>query len=172
MKRVLTYGTFDLFHEGHINFLAACRTEAGTEGKVIVGVATDEYRRRYGLEAAAQTHEARCHRVRGLSYPVHADSETGRARVVDIVIKWRNFGQIAHDIRAFKPDVLMLGNDWKGIEEITDIVEDVQAEMYFNVKYVPRTPGISSTMLRRKLRERKITPPFHTAHGVYYFTDS
>lgn len=171
MIKILTYGTFDLLHEGHKKFLATCRKLAGQTGRVIVGVATPEYHKHNNAEQPYNSFGARCFNVRNLFYPVHEDGSEGfgRARLVDIVFQWRSVGQLTYDIRAFRPDLLVLGEKWEGNKAVADIVENAQADLFFDVVYVERTPGISSSMLRAELAKGKRTK---AVQGVYYFTDN
>ena len=121
---VLTYGTFDMFHIGHLNILKRAK-ELGDY--LIVGVSTDEFNAIKGKKAL-MPYEHRKKIVESIKY-------------VDKVIPERNWEQKVEDIKKYGVDVFVMGDDWKGK---FDYLKD-----YCEVVYLPRTPGISSTELRQ-----------------------
>lgn len=125
MKRIATFGTFDLFHIGHVNILRRAR-ELGDW--LSVGVSTDE------LNIAKK----------GIP-PVHTFEERAviiaAVRYVDEVFAEHSLEQKRTYLLNVRADVLVMGNDWAGrFDEFADIVE---------VVYLPRTPEISTTHIKR-----------------------
>ena len=124
MKTVITYGVFDLFHEGHIRLLERAH-QLGDH--LIVGVTTDRYALERGKLCVVDSLEVRMENVR-------------RCACVDEVIVEDHFGQKAEDIIRLGIDILAMGDDWLGkFDALKDICE---------VVYLPRTPNISSSLLR------------------------
>lgn len=120
---VITYGTFDLFHIGHLNLLRRCH-EIG--GRVIVGVSTDEFNSRKGKKAVVPFSE----RIAIVS----------SIKFVDEVFEENDWEQKRDDIIRFGADVFAMGDDWVGkFDDLLDICQ---------VKYLPRTSGVSSTKIR------------------------
>jgi glycerol-3-phosphate cytidylyltransferase len=125
-KTVLTYGTFDLFHIGHLNVLKRLR---GLGDRLIVGVSTDEFNAVKGKKPVVPF-EQRIEIVRSIRY-------------VDDAIPEENWEQKRHDIKKYDVDVFGIGEDWKGkFDDLSDQVE---------VVYLPRTSGISTTEMKRVL---------------------
>jgi glycerol-3-phosphate cytidylyltransferase len=127
MKKVLTYGTYDLLHRGHINLLRRAR-EMGDY--LVVGLSTDAFnsvknkKSFYSYEERKLVLEA--------------------VRYVDLVIPESNWEQKADDIRKQGIDVFVMGEDWKGkFDHLKALCE---------VVYLPRTTGISTTQVKTKLR--------------------
>ncbi|MBQ3608747.1 MAG: Gfo/Idh/MocA family oxidoreductase [Bacteroidaceae bacterium] len=124
MKRVITYGTYDLLHQGHINLLRRAK-ELGDY--LIVGVTSDSFDRGRGKLNVRNNVLER----------VEAVKATGFA---DEVIIEDYVGQKIDDIQKYNVDIFAIGSDWEGkfdyLNEFTKVV------------YLPRTEGISSTMLR------------------------
>lgn len=124
MKKVITYGTYDLLHQGHINLLRRAR-ELGDY--LIVGVTSDSFDRGRGKLNVRNNVLER----------VDAVKATGFA---DEVIIEDYIGQKIDDIQKYNIDIFAIGSDWEGkfdyLNEFTKVV------------YLPRTEGISSTMLR------------------------
>lgn len=124
MKTVITYGVFDLFHDGHARLLERAR-QLGD--RLIVGVTTDRYALERGKLCVVEPLEVRMENVR-------------RNSCVDEVIVEDHPGQKAEDILRFGADVLVMGDDWLGkFDALKDLCE---------VVYLPRTPNISSSLLR------------------------
>lgn len=126
MKRVLTYGTYDLLHYGHLNLLKRS-SELG--GELIVGLSSDEFNERKGKKSA-MSFETRKEFLEGLKF-------------VDKVIKENSWEQKVEDIKKYNIDVFVMGDDWKGK---FDYLKD-----YCEVVYLPRTKSISTTLLKEAL---------------------
>ncbi len=124
MKKVITYGTYDLLHQGHINLLKRAK-ELGDY--LIVGVTNDTFDRERGKLNVRNN----------LLERVEAVRETGLA---DQIIVEEYIGQKIDDVQKYNVDIFALGSDWEGhfdyLREFCEVV------------YLPRTEGISSTMLR------------------------
>ena len=124
MRRVITYGTYDLLHQGHINLL---RRAKALGDYLIVGVTNDSFDRERGKLNVRNNVLER----------VEAVKATGLA---DQIIIEDYVGQKIDDIQKYDVDIFAIGSDWKGkfdyLKEFCDVV------------YLPRTEGISSTMLR------------------------
>lgn len=125
-KTVLTYGTFDLFHIGHLNIL---KRLAGYGDRLIVGVSTDEFNALKGKKPVVPF-DQRIEIVRSIKY-------------VDTAIPENRWSQKREDIKEYDVDVFGIGEDWKG--KFDDLGNDVE------VVYLPRTGGISTTELKRVL---------------------
>ena len=124
MKKVITYGTYDLLHQGHINLLRRAK-ELGDY--LIVGVTSDSFDRGRGKLNVRNNVLER----------VEAVKETGYA---DEVIIEDYLGQKIDDIQKYDVDIFAIGSDWEGKFDYLN--------EYCKVVYLPRTEGISSTMLR------------------------
>lgn len=132
MKTVITYGTFDLFHHGHIEILRRAY-ELSENGKLIVGISTDEFNTLKGKKSH-MPYEKRKQMVESIRY-------------VDRVIPEENWEQKSSDIKNYEVDVFVMGDDWRGkFDELSDLCE---------VTYLPRTPAISSTAIRKIIGELK-----------------
>lgn len=128
MIKVITYGTFDLLHYGHINLLQ--RAKAMGE-YLIVALSTDEFN---SQEKGKQTYFSYEERKRLLE----------AIRYVDLVIPERNWEQKIDDIKEFKADIFVIGNDWTGK---FDFLKE-----YCEVQYLERTPEISTTKIKSDLK--------------------
>lgn len=124
MKKVITYGTYDLLHQGHINLLRRAK-ELGDY--LIVGVTSDSFDRGRGKLNVRNNVLERVEAVKATGY-------------ADEVIIEDYVGQKIDDIQKYNVDIFAIGSDWEGtfdyLNEFTKVV------------YLPRTEGISSTMLR------------------------
>jgi glycerol-3-phosphate cytidylyltransferase len=127
MKTVLTYGTFDLFHIGHLNILKRAR-ELGD--KLIVAVSTDEFNATKG-KTTLMPFEHRVELVRSV-------------RFVDEVIAESNWEQKISDVQQHKVDVFVMGSDWQGKFDFL--------KPYCEVVYLPRTDNVSSTELKKAIQ--------------------
>lgn len=131
MKKVITYGTFDLLHQGHLNILRRAR-ELGDY--LIVGVTTPKWDQERGKLNVHDSLEQRIAAVRATGY-------------ADLIITEDYAGQKIDDVKNYSVDTFVLGSDWEGkcdyLKEFCEVV------------YLPRTEGISSTMLREELEENK-----------------
>lgn len=129
MKKVITYGTYDLLHEGHINILRRAK-ELGDY--LIVGVTSDSFDKGRGKLNVRNNVLERVEAVRKTGY---AD---------EIVIE-DYFGQKIDDIQRYDVDIFAIGSDWEGKFDYLN--------EYCKVVYLPRTEGISSTMLREQSQD-------------------
>ncbi|GAA1340975.1 adenylyltransferase/cytidyltransferase family protein [Arthrobacter roseus] len=125
-KTVITYGTFDLFHIGHLNILKRLR---GLGDRLIVGVSTDSFNAQKGKRPLVPF-EHRLEIVKSL-------------RFVDEAIEENSWEQKLTDISAYDVDIFGIGEDWKG--KFDSLGERVE------VVYLPRTSGISTTEMKRIL---------------------
>ena len=126
MKKVITYGTYDLLHQGHINLL---RRAKALGDWLIVGVTNDNFDRDRGKLNVKNNVLER----------VEAVKATGLA---DQIIIEDYVGQKIDDIQRYDVDIFTVGSDWEGK---FDYLKE-----YCEVVYLPRTEGISSTMLREE----------------------
>ena len=124
MKKVITYGTFDMFHNGHLNILKRARAYGDY---LIVGVTGENYDLGRGK---LSVHETLAERIRSVE-------ETGLA---DKIIVEEYLGQKIADIRRYGVDVFVIGDDWKGKFD--------HLNAYCQVVYLPRTQGVSSAQIR------------------------
>ncbi len=129
MRKVLTYGTFDLLHYGHINLLQRAKALGDY---LIVAVSTDEFNRKKGKECYFSFAE-RQRMVEAL-------------RCVDLVIPENEWEQKISDVKEFRVDTFVMGDDWKGK---FDFLKD-----YCEVVYLPRTPEISTTQIKSDLNKK------------------
>ena len=124
MKKVITYGTFDLLHQGHLNLLRRAK-ELGDY--LIVGVTSDSFDRGRGKLNVRNNVLERVDAVKNTGY-------------ADEVIIEDYLGQKIDDIQKYDVDIFAIGSDWAGVFDYLN--------EYCTVVYLPRTEGISSTMLR------------------------
>jgi glycerol-3-phosphate cytidylyltransferase len=129
MKRVLTYGTFDLFHVGHIRLLERARSLGDY---LVVGLSTDEFNLGKGKKSVFSYAE----RFAILSAIKH----------VDKIIPEDNWDQKLNDVIANEIDVFVMGDDWLGKFDFLK----TQCE----VAYLPRTAGISTTYIKYLISEQ------------------
>ena len=127
MKRVITYGTFDLLHYGHINLL---RRAKALGDYLIVALSTDEFNWREKQKKSYFSYDERKAMLEAIRY-------------VDLVIPEENLGQKKTDVEKYHVDVFVIGDDWTGQ---FDFLRD-QCE----VVYLPRTPEISTTKIKTEL---------------------
>lgn len=128
MKRVITYGTFDLLHHGHLNLL---RRAKALGDYLIVGLSTDEFNR-----------EAK-HKNCYFTY-AHRKELLESLRCVDLVIPEESWEQKRSDVHKYFADVFVIGDDWSG-------KFDFLREEGVEVVYLPRTPDISSSQIKLDL---------------------
>ena len=126
MKTVITYGTFDLFHVGHLNLLERL---SHLGDRLLVGVSTDEFNLLKGKSSFFSFAE-RSRIIAALS-------------CVEDVFPEHNWEQKVDDIRKYQADVFGIGDDWSG--------QFNELEEYCQVVYLERTPSISSTEVKRGL---------------------
>jgi glycerol-3-phosphate cytidylyltransferase len=128
MTRVITYGTFDLFHYGHLRILERAKALGDY---LVVAVSTDEFNAVKGKQCV-YPYEHRAKIVAAIKY-------------VDLVIPERNWEQKESDIKKYQIDVLVMGSDWEGkFDALSKLCK---------VVYLPRTPGISSTEIKENCRK-------------------
>lgn len=126
MKKIITYGTYDILHIGHINLLKRAKSLGDY---LIVGLSSDEFNKiknkksYYNYEKRRILLEA--------------------CRYVDLVIPENDWEQKINDIKEFKIDTFVMGDDWKGK---FDFLKE-----YCEVIYLPRTPGISTTKIKNDI---------------------
>ena len=127
MKKVITYGTFDLLHAGHINLLRRAK-ELGDY--LIVVVSTDEFNWNEKRKKCYFSYEERKKLVEAVRY-------------VDLVIPENNWEQKVSDVQEYHVDTFVMGDDWVGK---FDFLKE-----YCDVVYLPRTEGISTTKIKPDL---------------------
>ena len=125
---VLTYGTFDMFHIGHLELLKRLKLLGD---KLIVAVSTDEFNEIKGKKTIIP-YAQRAKIVEAIRY-------------VDMVIPENDWKQKVTDIKKYNVDVFAMGHDWEGkFDELRE---------YCEVMYLPRTKGISTTALKQQLNK-------------------
>ena len=129
MKRILTYGTFDLLHYGHIRILQRAK-EMGDY--LVVALSTDEFNATKGKKAY-HSYETRKKMLEAIRY-------------VDLVIPENNWEQKVQDIKDYKIDVCVMGSDWAGSDKFDYLKE------YCDVVFLERTPGVSTTQIKNDLQ--------------------
>ena len=130
MKRILTYGTFDLLHYGHIRILKRAKALGDY---LIVALSTDEFNFREKSKKTYHNYETRKEMLEAL-------------RVVDLVIPEENWEQKSKDISEYHIDTFVIGDDWKGKFDFL--------KSQCEVAYLPRTPEISSTQIKDDLTNK------------------
>ena len=128
MKKIITYGTFDLLHYGHINLLRRAK-ELGDY--LIVACSTDEFNWREKGKKCYYSYETRKQLLEAIRY-------------VDLVIPENSWEQKKSDIKEFKIDTFVIGDDWTN-------QFDYLKELGCDVVYLPRTPEISTTQIKKDL---------------------
>lgn len=130
MKKIITYGTFDLLHYGHINLLRRAK-EMGDY--LIVALSTDEFNWNEKRKKCYFTYEQRKKLLEAIRY-------------VDLVIPEENWAQKVSDVQEFRVDTFVMGDDWAGK---FDFLKE-----YCEVVYLPRTPEISSSQIKQDLKDK------------------
>lgn len=133
MRRVITYGTFDLLHYGHINLLRRAK-ERGDY--LVVALSTDEFNWEKKQKKTYFSFEKRKQLLEAIRY-------------VDLVIPENNWDQKVSDINEFKIDTFVMGDDWEG--KFDYLRDETDAE----VIYLGRTPEISTTQIKNDLGMNK-----------------
>lgn len=130
MKRVLTYGTFDLLHWGHIRLLKRAKSLGHY---LVVGLSTDDFNElKPGKQPSYHTYEVRKMMLESIRY-------------VDLVIPESSWDQKRRDVADNAIDLVVMGSDWEGsprFEHLRDLCQ---------VMYLPRTEGTSTSQIRRDL---------------------
>jgi len=129
MKIVITYGTYDLLHIGHINLLKRAKALGDY---LIVGLSTDEFNKIKNKDCFLP-YEQRKAVLEAIQY-------------VDEVIPEKNWEQKVNDIKKYKADIFVMGDDWKGKFD--------ELKKYCEVVYLERTKNISTTMLKTNILEK------------------
>lgn len=128
MKRVITYGTFDVLHYGHINLLKRAKALGDY---LIVVLSSDEFNK-IKNKTSYYTYEQRKMILEACRY-------------VDLVVPENNWEQKRDDIQKYQADIFVIGDDWKGkFDFLSDLCE---------VVYLPRTPDVSSTQTKKHLND-------------------
>lgn len=127
MKRVITYGTFDLLHYGHINIL---RRAKALGDYLVVVLSTDEFNWEQKQKKCYFSYEERKSILEAIRY-------------VDLVVPENSWDQKIEDVQKYQIDTFVMGDDWKGK---FDFLEE-----YCEVVYLPRTPEISTTQIKQEL---------------------
>ena len=128
MKRVITYGTYDVLHYGHINLLKRARALGDY---LIVALSSDEFNTIKNKK----------------SYYTYEQRKTilEACRYVDLVIPENDWEQKVSDVQKYQADIFVMGDDWEGK---FDFLKD-----YCEVIYLPRTPDVSSTQTKAHINE-------------------
>lgn len=129
MKRVITYGTFDLLHYGHIQLLKRAKALGDY---LIVVLSTDEFNWNEKQKKCYFSYEIRKQLLEAIRY-------------VDLVIPENNWEQKLTDVKEYHVDTFVMGDDWTGK---FDFLKE-----YCEVVYLPRTPEISTTQIKNELGE-------------------
>lgn len=132
MKRVITYGTFDLLHYGHMSLLQRAKSLGDY---LIVGLSTDEFNWKEKSKQCYFSYEKRKLLLESIRY-------------VDLVIPEDNWDQKILDVKKYHADTFVIGDDWKGK---FDFLKDQGVE----VIYLERTPEISTTQIKNDLNYNK-----------------
>lgn len=125
MKKIITYGTFDTLHYGHINLL---RRAKALGDYLIVGLSTDEFNNIKGKKSVLN-YDERKNILEAIKY-------------VDEIIPEENWNQKPDDIKKYNVDILVMGDDWKDSEKFKDL------NKYCQVMFLERTKNISTTMIK------------------------
>ena len=129
MKRVITYGTFDLLHYGHINLLRRAKQYGDY---LIVALSTDDFNWNQKRKKCYFSFDKRKALLEAIRY-------------VDLVIPEESWDEKVTDVREYHIDTFVMGDDWKGE---FDFLQDEGVD----VVYLPRTPEVSTTQIKRDLK--------------------
>lgn len=130
-KKIITYGTFDLLHYGHINLL---RRAKALGDYLIVALSTDEFNWNEKQKKCYFTYDQRKQLLEAIRY-------------VDLVIPETNWAQKVSDVKEYHADVFVMCDDWKGK---FDFLKE-----HCEVVYLPRTPEISTTQIKVELKDKE-----------------
>lgn len=138
MTRVITYGTFDLLHYGHINLL---RRAKALGDYLIVALSTDEFNITQKNKRSYFSYDERKLILESIRY-------------VDLIIPEESWEQKATDVVKYDVDVFVIGDDWTGkFDFLKTVGKGCQ------VVYLPRTPEISSTRIKYDIKYSFAPPP-------------
>ena len=128
MRRVITYGTFDLLHYGHIRLLQRCKAQGDY---LVVALSTDEFNAGKGKKSYFSWDDRK--------------NMLEAIRYVDLVIPENTWEQKRSDIEKYHIDTFVMGDDWEGkFDDLKDLCD---------VVYLPRTPEISTTKIKGDLSQ-------------------
>ena len=127
MKRVITYGTFDLLHYGNINLLLRAKALGDY---LIVAISTDVFNNRQKHKNCYFSYKERKRLLEAIRY-------------VDLVIPEEDWDQKINDMKEYHIDTFVMGNDWEGKFDFL--------KPYCEVIYLPRTPEISTSQIKKDL---------------------
>ena len=130
MKKVITYGTFDLLHYGHVNLLQRAKALGDY---LIVAISTDEFNWNEKQKKCYFSYEIRKQLLEAIRY-------------VDLVIPEENWEQKVSDVKEYHIDTFVMGDDWTGKFDFL--------KPYCEVVYLPRTPEISTTQIKKDLNHK------------------
>lgn len=128
MKRVITYGTFDLLHYGHVNLLERAKSQGDY---LIVALSTDAFNEKEKNKKSYFSYDERKRLLEAIRY-------------VDQVIPEESWEQKITDIETYHIDTFVIGDDWEGK---FDFLKE-----YCEVVYLPRTPEVSTTQIKDDLK--------------------
>lgn len=131
MRKVITYGTFDLLHYGHINLL---RRAKKLGDYLIVALSTDEFNWDEKRKTCYFSYEQRKQLLEAIRY-------------VDLVIPEESWEQKLTDVHEYHVNTFVIGNDWQG-------KFDFLKEEGVDVVYLERTPDVSTTSIKKEIKER------------------
>jgi glycerol-3-phosphate cytidylyltransferase len=140
MNVVLTIGTFDMLHVGHLELFRACRRMAGLEGHVVVAVNSDEFVERFKGRRPIQSQHDRMTMLCAI-------------RGVDLVVRNTGDEYAGQVISRYPRCILAVGDDWQGKDYLAQlhITQDFLDQRGIRIEYVPRTTGESTTAIRARL---------------------
>ncbi len=130
LRRVLTYGTYDLLHYGHVRLL---QRAAALGDYLVVALSTDEFNAGKG-KTSFYDYETRKEMLEAIRY-------------VDLVIPESDWGQKIDDVKEYHIDTVVMGGDWEGDPRFEALRE------YCDVVYLDRTEGISTTDVKARLKK-------------------
>lgn len=144
MKRVITYGTFDLLHYGHINLL---RRAKALGDYLVVALSTDEFNWNEKQKKCYFSYDKRKQLLEAIRY-------------VDLVIPEENWEQKKSDVKEYNIDTFVMGDDWKGKFDFL--------KPYCEVVYLERTPEISTTQIKENLWSSDVRNQGNAARNCFY----
>lgn len=134
MKRIITYGTFDMLHYGHINLLKRAK-EMGDY--LIVVLSTDEFNWNSKQKKTYFSYDKRKQLLEAIRY-------------VDLVIPEESWDQKVSDVQLYQVDKFVMGDDWRGQFDF------IESETNTEVVYLNRTPEISTTQIKKDLNAKSL----------------